>query len=252
MFARTVKTSFAATVSSGAVIIAGLFAATPALGQTAQGAQPAQNPATQPAQQTGTAPVQPPPEAGEPATEPGAVEAPETNPDGAPEAAEGEAIVVTGFRASLQNALGQKRRSDQIIDAITAEDIADFPDANLAESIQRLPGVSIDRDNGEGRSVTIRGLGGDFQMVRLNGADALSVAGGNSSDAGANRTRGFDFNTFASELFGNIRVTKTTAAVNDEGSLGAIIDLTTGRPLGFGGNRYLIGLEGEHRENGGS
>jgi TonB-dependent receptor len=238
--ARTVKTSFAATASSGAIIIAGLFAATPALAEG--GAQPAQ--------QTGTSPVQPSPGQGEPASEPGAIETPETNPEGTPAAAEGEAIVVTGFRASLQNALGQKRRSDQIIDAITAEDIADFPDANLAESIQRLPGVSIDRDNGEGRSVTIRGLGGDFQMVRLNGADALSVAGGNQSDSGANRTRGFDFNTFASELFGNIRVTKTTAAVNDEGSLGAIIDLTTGRPLAFRDNRIALGLEGEYRENG--
>ena len=236
MLAGTSKTSFAATVSSGALIIAGLFAATPAF-----------------AQQGGAASVQPVPAQGDPATEPGAVEAPETDPEATTDAAaEGEAIVVTGFRASLQNALGQKRRSDQIIDAITAEDIADFPDANLAESIQRLPGVSIDRDNGEGRSVTIRGLGGDFQMTRLNGADALAVAGGSQSDAGANRTRGFDFNTFASELFSNIRVTKTTAAVNDEGSLGAIIDLTTGRPLSFRGNRYLLGLEGEYRENGGT
>ncbi|HEX9932360.1 MAG TPA: TonB-dependent receptor, partial [Allosphingosinicella sp.] len=215
--------------------------------------------ASQPAQQTGAAQQagtpQPDPAAGEPASEPGAIETPETDLEGTSETAaepEAEAIVVTGFRASLQNALGQKRRSDQIIDAITAEDIADFPDANLAESIQRLPGVSIDRDNGEGRSITVRGLGGDFQMTRLNGADALSVAGGSSSDAGANRTRGFDFNTFASELFSNIRVTKTTAAVNDEGSLGAIIDLTTGRPLSYRDNRYLIGVEGEYRENGGT
>jgi iron complex outermembrane receptor protein len=159
-------------------------------------------------------------------------------------------IVVTGFRASLQNALNIKRASNQIVDAITAEDIADFPDANLAESIQRLPGVSIDRDNGEGRTITVRGLGGDFQMVRLNGADAQNVAGGNQSDAGANRSRGFDFNTFASELFGGIKITKSTAAENDEGSLGAIIDLTTGRPLSYKGNRFAIGAEGEYRENG--
>ncbi len=164
-------------------------------------------------------------------------------------ASDGE-IVVTGFRASLQDALNQKRRSDQIIDAITAEDIAKFPDANLAEAIQRLPGVSIDRDNGEGRTITVRGLGGDFQLVRLNGADAQSVAGGNQSDAGANRSRGFDFNTFASELFGGVTITKTTAAVNDEGSLGAIIDLTTGRPLSYAHNRFALGAEGEYRENG--
>ncbi len=164
--------------------------------------------------------------------------------------AQSDEIVVTGFRASLQNALNIKRASNQIVDAITAEDIADFPDANLAESIQRLPGVSIDRDNGEGRTITVRGLGGDFQMVRLNGADAQNVAGGNQSDAGANRSRGFDFNTFASELFGGIKITKSTAAENDEGSLGAIIDLTTGRPLSYKGNRFAIGAEGEYRENG--
>lgn len=161
-----------------------------------------------------------------------------------------EVIVVKGFRASLQNALNLKRNSNQIIDAITAEDIADFPDANLAESIQRLPGVSIDRDNGEGRTITVRGLGGDFQAVRLNGADALNIAGGNASDSGANRSRGFDFNTFASELFGGVKITKTTAAENDEGSLGAIIDLTTGRPLSYAGNRFALGAEGEYRENG--
>lgn len=159
-------------------------------------------------------------------------------------------IVVTGFRASLANAVDQKRRSSQIIDAITAEDIASFPDANLAESIQRLPGISIDRDNGEGRSITVRGLGGDFQQTRLNGADALSIAGGGNDPSGANRTRGFDFNTFASELFSNITITKTTSAANDEGSLGAIIDLTTGRPLANKQDRYALGLEGEYRENG--
>ena len=174
----------------------------------------------------------------------------EADPSSRDEAQADDEIVVTGFRASLQNALNQRRRSNQIIDSITAEDIADFPDANLAESIQRLPGVSIDRDNGEGRSITIRGLGGDFQMTRLNGADAQSVAGLGGSDTGANRTRGFDFNTFASELFSNIQVTKSVAAVNDEGSLGAIIDLTTGRPLSYRQNRFLVGVEGEYRENG--
>ncbi len=124
-----------------------------------------------------------------------------------PATAEDGDIVVTGFRASLRDALNVKRNSNQIVDAITAEDIADFPDANLAKSIQRLPGISIDRDNGEGRSITVRGLGGDFQSVRLNGADAQNISGGNSSDAGANRSRGFDFNTFASELFGGIKIT---------------------------------------------
>ena len=174
----------------------------------------------------------------------------ETEADQADSSQDDSEIVVTGFRASLEQALNQKRRSNQIIEAITAEDIAKFPDANIAESIQRLPGVSIDRDNGEGRTITVRGLGGDFQSVRLNGADAQNVAGGNQSDAGANRSRGFDFNTFASELFGGVTITKSTAAQDDEGSLGAIIDLTTGRPLANKKNRFALSGQGEYRENG--
>ena len=233
--ALTVKAGFICAASSGAMALAAVIAASPA------------------AAQTGAA--EPRPGAEAPAD---AATAEETVADGAAatgeaaEEASGEEIVITGFRASLQNALSQKRRSNQIIDAITAEDIADFPDANLAESIQRLPGVSIDRDNGEGRSITVRGLGGDFQMVRLNGADAQAVSGNGGSDSGANRSRGFDFNTFASELFGGITVTKTTSAMNDEGSLGAIIDLVTGRPLAFKTDRIALGAEAEYRENGGT
>ncbi|WP_240320670.1 TonB-dependent receptor domain-containing protein [Sphingomonas crusticola] len=195
------------------------------MGQTPQGASPAEQ-AEQPA---GTPPGQ-------------------STSETAPAAP--EEVVITGFRNSLARAVDLKRKSNQVIDAITAEDIADFPDANLAESIQRLPGISIDRDNGEGRTITVRGLGGDFQQVRLNGADALSITGGGTDASGANRSRGFDFNTFASELFGGVTVTKTTSAANDEGSLGAIIDLTTGRPLTYKKDRYALGLEGEFRENG--
>ena len=252
--ARITATPLFSTVSPGALILAGLLAA-PAAAQTAQpeaqsGGQATQ--AQQPVEPNQPAPANADPITGVPTTgETMADDAPGGQGDsGSPDATDGDEIVVTGFRASLQNALNIKRRSNQIVDAITAEDIADFPDANLAESIQRLPGISIDRDNGEGRSITVRGLGGDFQMVRLNGADALAIAGGISSDAGANRSRGFDFNTFASELFGGIKVTKSTAAANDEGSLGAIIDLTTGRPLAFKTDRVALGLEGEYRENG--
>src|SRR6188474_2929454 len=73
-----------------------------------------------------------------------------------------EEVVVTGYRQALRSALEDKRASDAMVDVINAEDIADFPDANLAESLQRLPGVSIDRDNGEGRTIVVRGLGSDF------------------------------------------------------------------------------------------
>jgi iron complex outermembrane receptor protein len=104
-------------------------------------------------------------------------------------------VVVTGYRAALQSALSLKRASNVMVDAINAEDIADFPDANLAESLQRLPGVSIDRDNGEGRTITVRGLGSDFTRVRLNGLEALSTAGSNDSGTSPNRSVGASIST---------------------------------------------------------
>jgi len=117
---------------------------------------------------------------------------------------------------------------------VEAEDIADFPDNNLAESIQRIPGVAIDREAGEGRSISVRGLGPDFTRVRLNGIEALATTGGPDSGAGTNRGRGFDFNIFASELFQSITVRKTQAAEVEEGSLGATVDLQTSRPFDYG------------------
>lgn len=165
--------------------------------------------------------------------------------------AEVEEVVVTGIRGALRSALLTKRNANEMIDAINAEDIADFPDANLAESIQRLPGVSIDRDNGEGRTIVVRGLGSDFTRVRLNGLEALSTAGSNDSGTSPNRGRGFDFNVFASELFNSIRVRKTASAETDEGALGATVDLQTGRPFDFSGRRMALSLANAHYENGG-
>lgn len=175
--------------------------------------------------------------------------------DAAATAAEPEAveeIVVTGYRAALQSALNLKRNSNVMVDAINAEDIADFPDANLAESLQRLPGVSVDRENGEGRTITVRGLGSDFTRVRLNGLEALSTAGPSIAGDAANRSRGFDFNTFASELFNSLKVQKTASAETDEGSLGATVDLETGRPLSFKGRRLALSLQNAYYENGGT
>lgn len=149
------------------------------------------------------------------------------------EASEVEAVVVTGFRASLASALDTKRRENDLVDVIKAQDIADFPDLNLAESLQRVPGVSIDRDGGEGRTITVRGLGPDFTVVRLNGLEALATTGGKDGSGGANRGRQFDFSIFASELFNSVTVRKSTSAMNEEGSLGAIVDLAAARPFDF-------------------
>ncbi|KQV62625.1 MULTISPECIES: TonB-dependent receptor [unclassified Caulobacter] len=154
-----------------------------------------------------------------------------------------EAVVVTGFRASLANALDVKRRENDLVDVIKAQDIADFPDLNLAESLQRVPGVSIDRDGGEGRTITVRGLGPDFTVVRLNGLEALATTGGKDSSGGANRGRQFDFSIFASELFNSITVRKSTSAMNEEGSLGAIVDMQAARPFDF--SKFTMSASGK-------
>src|SRR5688572_28909873 len=156
--------------------------------------------------------------------------------DAKPEGAESiEEVVVTGFRASLDKAHDAKQETVGAIDMIVAEDIADFPDLNLAESLQRVPGVVIARDAGEGRQVSVRGLGPQFTRVRINGVEAMSANGGTDAAGGTNRGRNFDFNTFASELFNTITVRKTAAAETEEGSLGATIDLRTGRPFDYDG-----------------
>lgn len=151
-----------------------------------------------------------------------------------------QVIVVTGFRKSLEAALNMKKNSVSAVDAIVAEDIAKFPDQNLAESLQRITGVAITRDGGEGQKITVRGLGSQFTVTRVNGlpAQAASMTGG--SGGSVNRDRSFDFNVFASELFKALIVHKTAEANLDEGSLGAVIDLNTGHPLG--GKAGLTGL----------
>ncbi|MFY7853542.1 MAG: TonB-dependent receptor, partial [Brevundimonas sp.] len=151
-------------------------------------------------------------------------------------------IVVTGFRGSLRAAIDVKRRENSIVDSISAEDIADFPDLNLAESLQRVPGVQIDRDGGEGRSINVRGLSSDFVRVRLNGLEALATTGGRDQGR-ANRNRGFDFNVFASELFNSITVRKSQEAAVNEGSLGATVDLQTARPFDYDGFTFAAGSQ---------
>ncbi len=165
----------------------------------------------------------------------GAVDAPAGDDSGL------EEVVVTGFRGSVNAAQDEKRAASGVVDVIKAEDIADFPDNNLAESIQRVPGVAISRDGGEGRALSVRGLGPDFTRVRINGMEAVATTGGADANGGVNRGRGFDFNVFASELFNSITVRKTASADVEEGSFGATVDLQTARPLDFTDQLVIAG-----------
>jgi TonB-dependent receptor len=155
-------------------------------------------------------------------------------------------VVVTGFRSSLAQALNIKRSTTSEVDTILAEDIGKFPDLNLAESLQRIPGVSITREGGEGRQITVRGLGPQYTRVRINGLEGLSTVGSPDNEGGVNRTRAFDFNVFASDLFSSITVRKTAEGDLDEGSLGATVDLHTARPFDFPGFKFMASAKGDY------
>ena len=172
----------------------------------------------------------------------------QTTPAQDDDATQVEEIVVTGFRASLANALNIKRRENGVVDAISAEDIADFPDLNLAESLQRIPGVAITRRSGEGRQISVRGLGSDYTRVRVNGMEAIATSSGTSNSGGTNRGRGFDFNIFSSDLFSNLIVRKTASAEVDEGSLGATVDLNASKPFDASGPRLVLSAQGSYNE----
>jgi TonB-dependent receptor len=149
-------------------------------------------------------------------------------------AAELEEVVVTGFRSSLNSALEDKRSETAAIDSIKAEDIGKFPDSNLAESMQRVPGVTLSRgDGGEGRNISVRGLGPGFTRVRINGMEGVAQTGASDIYGAGNSGRSFDFNVFPSEIFSSLEVRKTPSADVEEGSLGATVDLKAPRPLDY-------------------
>ncbi len=154
-------------------------------------------------------------------------------------AQEVEEVVVTGYRGSLEAALDLKRESSGVMDAISATDIGKFPDTNLAESLQRITGVSVNRVEGEGSEVTIRGFGGQFNLVTLNGrqmpaADNAANFFGLNANSGGGNSRSFDFSNIASEGVSGLQVYKTGRASAPSGGIGGTINVQTHRPLEFG------------------
>jgi TonB-dependent receptor len=137
-------------------------------------------------------------------------------------------VVVTGIRAAMQSTLNLKRNSDGIVDGIVADDIGKFPDTNLAEALQRISGVSIDRNRGEGANVTVRGVGPDLNMVLLNGRQMPTA------NLGDQAGRAFDFSNLASEAVSQIQVYKSARADTPPGGIGATLNIMTGRPLDLG------------------
>ncbi len=166
--------------------------------------------------------------------------APQSQQQSSSEATTLDTVQVTGIRSSLNQSMGIKRDAAGVVDAISAEDIGKFPDTNLAESLQRITGISIERRDGEGAQVTARGFGPQFNTVTLNGrlipgADAFGAPGQvpiGGVDVG---TRAFNFAQLASEAITGIEVFKTSRANAPSGGIGATIDIQTDRPFNHEG-----------------
>ncbi len=142
---------------------------------------------------------------------------------------EGHEILVQGtYSASIAGALDRKRKANNVVDSIEAVDIAQFPNQNIAESLQRLPGVTIERDRGEGLFVKVRGLGPNFQVTLLNG-QSIAV-NENVRDSGQSG-RQFRFDTIPSELISGVDVVKSPSADLEEGAIGGIVNIRTFKPL---------------------
>ena len=137
---------------------------------------------------------------------------------------EGDLIVVTGIRGSLKQSLDVKRDADQVVDAISAEDVGKFPDTNLAEALQRITGVAIDRSGGEGQFITVRGLGPEFNVVTLNGRVLATD----------NPGREFSFDVLSSDILQRAEVFKTSTANLQSGGIGSLVNIVTARPLEVG------------------
>lgn len=174
------------------------------------------------------------------AQQPGAGPTPSTS---VPQALAGttqlETVVVTGIRRSLETSVNLKRSSAGLVDGIVAEDIGKFPDTNLAESLSRISGVSIDRSNGEGTRVTVRGMGPDFNLVLLNGRQMP----GASIDGSAPSSRSFDFSNLASDGVAALEVYKTSRASSPTGGMGATINVRTQRPFDIKDTIAQVGVK---------
>ena len=161
-----------------------------------------------------------------PAEPPAADKAPEA---GRPDNSQLSTVVVTGFRSSLEKSMVLKQQAVGVRDSIVAEDIGKFPEANVAESLQRVPGVILNRDesSGEGQRISIRGLPTEYSVTTLNGA----LVNATSTSTIGSAARGFNYDVFASELFGRVDFYKTPLAELSEGGMGGVVDLQTPRPF---------------------
>ena len=149
-----------------------------------------------------------------------------------------ETITVTGYRYSIEKSLDQKREANAIVDVVTAEDVSKFPDKNVADALQRVPGVIISRDGGEGKNVSVRGLASDLTLTELNG-NYIATAEGNGE-----ASRSFNYTLLPANMLAGAELYKTPEARLDEGGIGGTVILKTRRPLDLPSGSGFASVEG--------
>jgi len=150
-----------------------------------------------------------------------------------------EVIAVKGIRGSLARAMDMKREGSGVVDAISAEEMGKFPDTNLAESLQRITGVTVSRSNGEGSQITVRGFGPDFNLITLNGRQM----------PGTGNSRSFSLENLSSAGVSALEVNKTGKASLPSGGLGATVNIVTAKPLSSPGLKYVVSAKGIYDES---
>ncbi|MBE8716491.1 TonB-dependent receptor [Cellvibrio polysaccharolyticus] len=158
-----------------------------------------------------------------------------------------EEVLITGYRKSLTDAASAKRQSVNVSESVFAEDIGKFPDLNIAESINRMPGIQLIRDmNGEGMNIAIRGLGTNFTKITLNGAQIGVASSGRIGSQ--NQNREVDLDVFPTELFTRLDVNKSPVASMSEGGLSGTVDMRSARPFDNPGTHVNYQLQGSYGE----
>jgi iron complex outermembrane receptor protein len=145
-----------------------------------------------------------------------------------------EIIQVKGIRGSLARSMDIKREGNGVVDAISAEEMGKFPDTNLAESLQRITGVTVSRSNGEGSQITVRGFGPDFNLMTLNGRQM----------PGTGNSRSYNLENLSSAGVSALEVYKTARAEYPSGGIGATVNIVTTQPLTSPGLKYSISGKG--------
>lgn len=156
-----------------------------------------------------------------------------------------EVIEVKGIRGSLKAALNSKRFSDSVLDAISAEDIGDFPDKNIGDALQRIPGVTVSRGFGEVDGVTIRGTAPEHSILLLNGQNVASAGWFDLADI----NRSFNFELVSAEQVAGLDVYKSVEAQNNEGGMGGTVNLKTRKPLDLDANTFFGSVDGSYNSS---